>query len=375
METTRLPKALQEIAQRVRAAIADRTPLRIRGGGTKDFYGQGPVHGRAGEVLDTKAFDGLRGIVSYEPSELIVTARAGTTLAEVEMALAEKNQYLAFEPPWFGPGATVGGMVASGLSGPARASVGSVRDFVLGAQLLKATQEGQAELLNFGGQVMKNVAGYDVSRLLVGSLGTLGLITEVSLKVLPRPVAEATLAFEMDEATALRQLNAWGARPLPLNASCWHGGALMLRLRGANAAVESACKALKAEANGQLLNEAQAAQLWRGLREQTASFFKLAEGESLLRLSVPDTTPPVNLGPTLIEWHGAQRWIKLPLHEGSVPDDILGHATLFRVTREEDKRKGVFTPLAAPLARIHRELKKQFDPAGIFNRGRMYSDF
>jgi glycolate oxidase FAD binding subunit len=353
--------ALQNIIERVRAARIDPTPLRIRGGGTKDFYGQG----LEGEVLDTRA---LTGIVSYEPSELVVTARAGTTLAELETALAARNQYLAFEPPWFGPGATVGGMVASGLSGPARASVGAVRDFVLGVQLLN----GKAELLHFGGQVMKNVAGYDVSRLLAGSLGTLGLITEVSLKVLPCPVAEATLAFEMDEAAAIGQLNAWGAQPLPLNASCWYGGALMLRLRGAQAAVDAACKSL----GGQRLDEMQAAQLWQGLREQTASFFHLAEGESLLRLSVPDTTPPIGLGATLIEWHGAQRWVKLPLAEGaSLPDDIRGHATLFRVTREEEKRKGVFTPLAAPLARITRELKRQFDPAGIFNRGRLYPDF
>lgn len=358
--------ALQELVARVRAALDDQTPLRIRGGGSKDFYGQ-QLHG---EILDTR---GYAGIVSHEPSELVVTVRAGTPLAELEAALAQHRQYLPFEPPHFagasadqGPSvATVGGMVASGLNGPARASVGAVRDYVLGAQLLN----GKAELLTFGGQVMKNVAGYDVSRLLAGSLGTLGLITQVSLKVLPRAVAEATLTFELDEAEALARLNVWAGQALPLNASCWYGGALMLRLRGAQAAVESACGKL----GGQRLDDTQATRLWQALRDQTAPFFQLKEDEALLRLSVPDTAPPLNLGPTLIEWHGAQRWLKLPLvGEADRLNEIAGHATLFR---GGDKSKGVFTPLAAPLGRIHRALKQQFDPAGLFNRGRMYPDF
>jgi glycolate oxidase FAD binding subunit len=268
--------------------------------------------------------------------------------------------------------ATVGGMVAAGLNGPARASVGAVRDFVLGLQLLN----GQAELLTFGGQVMKNVAGYDVSRLMAGALGTLGLITEVSLKVLPRAVAESTLVFELDEAQALARLNAWGAQPLPINASCWHQGSLMVRLRGAQAAVAAA----KTRMGGQILEADPAMRLWNALREQTAPFFQLAEGESLLRLSVPDTAPPLNMGATLIEWGGAQRWLKLPLSArpdmGGVLAGSIGHATLFRAHGPEvDKSAGVFTPLAAPLDRITRELKKQFDPAGIFNRGRLYPDF
>lgn len=356
---------MKDLIERVRAAASTQTPLRIRGGGSKDFYGQS----LQGDILDTR---GHAGIVSHEPSELVVTVRAGTPLAELEAALAEKNQCLPFEPPHFGESTTAGGMVASGLNGPARASVGAVRDYVLGAQLLN----GKAELLTFGGQVMKNVAGYDVSRLLAGSLGTLGLITEVSLKVLPRAVAEATLTFELDETQALARLNSWAGQALPLNASCWHGGALMLRLRGAKAAVASACGKL----GGQRLDETQAARLWQALRDQTASFFRLQEGEALLRLSVPDTAPPLNLGPTLIEWHGAQRWIKfgpgLPFPgDADRLSEIAGHATLFRVTRAQDKARGVFTPLAVPLGRIHRELKQQFDPAGIFNRGRMYLDF
>jgi glycolate oxidase FAD binding subunit len=310
----------------------------------------------------------LAGIVSYEPSELVVTVRAGTPLAELEAALAGSGQYLPFEPPHFGPGATVGGVVASGLNGPARASVGAARDYMLGVVMIN----GKGEQLTFGGQVMKNVAGYDVSRLMAGAMGTLGLLVEVSIKVLPKAVAESTLVFEMDEAQALAQLNRWGAQPLPINASCWYEGALMVRLRGAQAAVVAAHKTL----GGRVMGDAQASQLWNALREQTSSFFALQSGESLVRLSVPDTAPPLNLGPTLIEWGGAQRWLKLPLKNS--PDlhgtlaDIPGHGTLFR---SDDKSPGVFSPLVPPLDRIHRELKKQFDPAGIFNRGRMFADF
>ncbi|HWS05241.1 MAG TPA: glycolate oxidase subunit GlcE, partial [Burkholderiaceae bacterium] len=229
--------ALQSLIDAVRAAAAGATPLRIRGGGTKDFLGQR----LQGQVLETAQ---LAGIVSYEPSELVVTVRAGTPLAQLEAVLAEKGQCLPFEPPRFGSGGTVGGMVASGLSGPSRASVGAVRDYVLGLELVN----GRAEALSFGGQVMKNVAGYDVSRLMAGAWGTLGVITTVSLKVLPAAPAEATLKFECDLADALRRLNAWGGQPLPLNASCWVEdagvGTLFLRLRGAVAAVEAACRSL-----------------------------------------------------------------------------------------------------------------------------------
>jgi glycolate oxidase FAD binding subunit len=257
-----MDSSLRQITDRIHAAAADHTPLRIRGGGSKDFYGQSPQ----GELLDVTA---LRGITSYEPSELVMTARAGTPLVELEAALAEQGQCLAFEPPRFqikGPqtadpmlpatGATIGGMVAAGLSGPARANAGSVRDFVLGVTLLN----GRAELLTFGGQVIKNVAGYDVSRLMVGAMGTLGLLTEMSLKVLPVAPAEATLVFELDQTRALAQLHRWGGQPLPLNASCWlrdetapgQPELLFVRLRGAVAAVESACRKMTQDAPGSL---------------------------------------------------------------------------------------------------------------------------
>ena len=352
--------ALNHLTDRVRAAAAQGHALRLRGGGTKDFYGQS----LQGEVLDTRA---LSGILSYEPSELVVTVRAGTPLAELEAALAECGQVLPFEPPHFGAGATVGGMVASGLAGPARGAVGSVRDYILGVVMLN----GQAELLTFGGQVMKNVAGYDVSRLMAGSLGTLGVLVNVSIKVLPKAVAESTLVFEMDEAQALAQLNRWGAQPLPINASCWHDGALHVRLRGAHAAVAAAYRTM----GGRLTDQA-GSSFWQALREHTAPFFALAPGESRVRLSLPDTTPPVQQGATLIEWGGAQRWIKLPQAAlTSVRASLASQGGHVSVFRSDDKSAGWLAPLSPALARIHRELKKQFDPAGIFNPGRLYPDF
>jgi len=362
-----MEQVLQEFRARIAAAHAARTPLRLRGGGTKDWYGQAS----AGDVFDTRSY---HGIVDYEPSELVVTARCGTPLAELEQALAQQNQMLAFEPPHFGPGATVGGMVASGLSGPRRQGVGALRDFVLGVDLI----DGRGELLRFGGKVMKNVAGYDVSRLLAGSLGTLGLVASVSLKVLPRPVRETTLLFEIDQGLALQRLNAWGGRALPISSSAWEGGRLALRLSGAGAAVDAAARELGGAHGGEIMADADA--FWHGLREQRAEFFSSldAGGSALWRLAVPPTTPPLNLpGRQLIEWGGGQRWLRADADANAeairaTAAGCGGHATLFR---GGDKRAGVFSPLQPALARIHRRLKDTFDPAGIFNPARMYNDF
>jgi glycolate oxidase FAD binding subunit len=346
---------IEQFRDQVRAAAANKTALRIRGGGTKDWYG-----GRLeGEILDTRAHT---GIVDYEPTELVITARCGTPLAEIEATLAGHKQMLAFEPPHFGAGATFGGAVAAGLSGPRRANSGAVRDFVLGAKLM----DGKGEVLNFGGQVMKNVAGYDVSRLLAGSLGTLGLMLEMSVKVLPRAVAETTLQFAMTEIDAIRKLNEWGGQPLPVSGSCWHDGVLALRLSGARAAVDAAVKSL----GGQVMPEAD--DFWASLREQRHAFFA---GEApLWRLSVPSTTGAIVLGgEQLIEWGGAQRWLRA---DAAAADSIRrtvgaagGHATLFR---GGGKAAGVFQPLAPAVARIHERLKTAFDPSHIFNPGRMY---
>jgi glycolate oxidase FAD binding subunit len=351
------------LVERVRDAAAAGAQLRIRGGGTKDFYGEST----SGEPLDTNL---LEGISSYEPTELVVTARCGTGLAELEATLAEKGQCLPFEPPHFGAGGTVGGMVAAGLAGPSRAAVGSVRDFVLGATLLN----GRGEVLTFGGQVMKNVAGYDVSRLLAGSLGTLGVILEVSLKVLPIAPATGTLRFELSQAEALQRLNAWGGQALPVNASAWWDGTLMLRLRGARAAVAAAT----AQLGGEPVDAALAHGFWNDLRNHRDEFFVRAlaaveSGATLWRLSVPSTAAPLALeGDQLVEWGGAQRWWVSTQSAATVRAAALaagGHATLFR---GRDRSAGVFAPLKSPLDRIHRELKRAFDPSGVFNPGRMY---
>ena len=264
--------APQALVEAVRAAAAARTPLCLRGSGSKDFYGNAP----RGEPLDTRVWS---GIVRYEPTELVVTARCGTPLAALEAALAERGQMLPFEPPHHGPGATVGGCVAAGLSGPRRASAGAVRDFVLGARLL----DGQARVLAFGGEVMKNVAGYDVSRLLAGSLGTLGVILEVSFKVLPRPPEECTLRFELPEARAIESLNQWAGRPLPISASAWRDGVLNLRLSGAAAALRAAGEKLGGEALAADAAEA----YWRGVREQSDAFFGGAA--PLWRIALPSS--------------------------------------------------------------------------------------
>jgi len=341
---------LAAFQDRIRDAAARGAPLRLRGGGSKDFYG-GAL---AGEVLDTR---GYAGIVDYEPSELVVTARCGTPLAALEAVLAGEGQMLAFEPPHFGGAATLGGSVAAGLSGPRRACAGALRDFVLGTRLL----DGRARDLAFGGRVMKNVAGYDLSRLLAGSLGVLGLILEVSLKVLPRPAAERTLRLELTEERALEALNRWAARPLPISASAWRDGQLTLRLSGAASAVRAAAEDIGGDS---------AAEPWAGIREHSDPWFA---GEApLWRLSVPAHAAPLGLpGAQLIEWGGALRWLR-----GGDPAAVRGaaaraggHATLFR---GGERAAGVFAPLAPASLRLHRELKSAFDPAGIFNPGRLH---
>ena len=372
--------AIADLTERIKAAAAARTPLRLRGGGTKDFYAQS----LQGDILDMTGLIGLSGVTSYEPSELVVTARAGTPLAELEALLAAQGQCLPFEPPHFSAGSTVGGMVATGLSGPARASAGAVRDFMLGVRFIN----GQGEHLTFGGQVMKNVAGYDVSRLMAGSMGTLGVITEVSLKVLPVAPAEATLRFDCSQSQALQLLHAWGGQPLPLNASCWlheegsATGTLYLRLRGAVAAVQAACHALGKQAGATLEEPVQVAADWMDCRNQQLPWFRARKGtQDLWRLSVPQTAPVLDLPESpLIEWHGGQRWVRAEAKHADqlrqVAREAGGHATLFIAAYASDTRAVArFDALKPPLDRIHRNLKAQFDPAGIFNPNRMSKDF
>lgn len=383
-----MDSVLNAFTDAVRMAAAQGRTLRLRGGGSKDFAGQS----LRGDVLDTRAY---RGIVSYEPSELVVTVRCGTPLAELEATLAEQGQCLAFEPPHFAHGpeqaATVGGMLAAGLSGPARASAGAVRDYVLGARFIN----GLGEHLTFGGQVMKNVAGYDVSRLMAGSWGTLGLITEVSLKVLPVAPAEATLMCAgLSQKMALDLLHRWGGQPLPLNASAWVrdptaqpvADYLFVRLRGAVAAVKSAITRMGGDAQAlgaqvSVMDQAEAAQDWRGSGDQTLPFFDAPSPELCLwRLSLPQTAPVLDLPQAqYIEWQGAQRWLWAPASAAlalrELAQSVGGHASLFRASaahQAADKSVGAHTPLDAVQQRIQQQLQKQFDPHGVFATGRLH---
>ena len=345
---------IPQLCEHVRECAARKAPLRIRGGGTKDFYG-GALDG---EPLEMAPFT---GVVAYEPKELVLTVRAGTPLAEVERVLGAERQMLPFEPPHFGAGATIGGAVAAGLSGPRRPYAGAVRDFVLGARIVN----GKGEDLSFGGRVIKNVAGYDVSRLMAGALGTLGVITEISFKVLPRPALESTLVFALDAAQAILKANQWAGQPLPLSATAWEDGTLRVRLSGAPPAVAAA----RAKLGGD--EDPEGAQYWTRLREQGLPFF--AGERALWRLSVPSATPPIAAEHAqLVEWGGGVRWLRGPVDPFTIRSTVErcgGHATLFR---GGEKSAGAFHPLQPAVLKIHRRLKAAFDPAGILNPGRMY---
>ncbi|HEX8755864.1 MAG TPA: glycolate oxidase subunit GlcE [Steroidobacteraceae bacterium] len=348
---------LRPFEERIRAAAAARQPLRIRGGGSKDFYG-----GRLeGELLDVSA---LSGITHCEPTELVISARTGTPVAELEQELATHNQMLAFEPPRFCGRATLGGAVASGLCGPRRAYCGAVRDFVLGIEMI----DGRGERLRFGGKVIKNVAGFDVSRLMAGSLGTLGLLTEVTLKTVPRARAECTLRFEMDQPAALESMARWASRPLPISATVWHEDILSVRLSGAESAVRGAQQNL----GGEVVPAAEA--YWQDVREQRLEFFVAAR--ELWRVSLPAHSPALpGTGPMLMEWGGSLRWLPGPQDDRALRALAIrlgGHATLYRTPVRPPQ--GPFQPLPAAMLSVHRRLKAVFDPGGILNRGRLHPD-
>ncbi|AIO69904.1 MULTISPECIES: glycolate oxidase subunit GlcE [pseudomallei group] len=341
------------IAQ-VEQAIADRTPLRIRGGDSKAFLGR---------TLDARTIDtrSHRGIVHYDPTELVVTARAGTPLTELEAALDEAGQMLPCEAPAFDGRATVGGMFAAALAGPRRPWAGAVRDFVLGCRIVT----GQGRHLRFGGEVMKNVAGYDVSRLMAGSFGCLGLVTEVSLKVLPKPRAVRHLAFEVDAASARRRLTVWHRAGLPMTGACHANGVLHVRLEGGVGSVRAARETI----GGQETPDA----FWMRLRELRLPFF--ADPRPLWRLSLPVAAPLAALpGDALLDWGGAQRWLKSdapPEALRRLAAELGGHATCFTPGVTD----APFQPLPDALLRVHRRLKARLDPHGIFNPGRLYADF
>ena len=340
------------IAQ-VQRAIAQHTPLRIRGGDSKRFLGRDVQ----GDELDTRSH---RGIVTYDPTELVITARAGTPLVELNAVLDDANQMLPCEPPLFDNKGTLGGAVASGLSGPRRPWAGSMRDFVLGCRVIT----GDGDHLRFGGQVMKNVAGYDMSRLLAGSFGSLGVLTEVSLKVLPKPRERRSFALTLSADDAMRELSAWRRATLPLSGACYIDGKLHVRLEGGSGSVKSAVDRI----GGDEIDCA----FWDALRDHRLPFF--ADTRPLWRLSLPNATPLMPLpGDVLIDWAGAQRWLKSDASATDIRQlahAAGGHATCFTPSREREP----FQPLAAPLLRYQRQLKRRLDPNGVLNPGRLYAD-
>lgn len=344
------------LAERIRRADAEKTPLRIVGGDTKAFYGRAVD----GEPLSTTAH---RGIVHYDPVELVVSVRAGTPLAALEAALDAEGQRLACEPPHFGATATVGGMVAAGLSGPRRPWAGAVRDFVLGIRMIG--HDGKQ--LRFGGEVMKNVAGYDLSRLMVGAQGCLGVLSEVSFKVLPKPAATRSLRLAMPLETALERLAEWGRKPWPISAASYHDGALNLRLEGGAGSVALTAERL----GGETLED----DYWTALREQRLALFASDDSRPLWRLSLPNNIPPLALdGDVLYDWAGAQRWLRsdasaTTIHEAAARAG--GHASCFR-DRHGANPAEPFAPLPPVLAKYHQRLKQQLDPYAIFNPGRLY---
>ena len=344
---------------RILETVAERQTLYIKGSGSKAWYGAA-AEGSAFPTNILHASE-YKGIIAYEPSELYLTVRCGTALTKVEEVLDDYGQMLAFEPPHFGPHATVGGMLACGLSGPRRANAGAMREHVLGVLMM----DGRGNVLQFGGQVMKNVAGFDVSRLMVGSLGCLGLILDITLKVLPKPQAEISLAFEMSELDALDCLNRWAGQSLPISASSYHVGRLMLRLSGSEVALQSARKKL----GGLEILDAKA--YWQSLREQSHHFFLPEQDHQLWRMALPSSAPALPIRcKTMIEWGGAQRW--LWTHESAdtlrvMAEKMGGHLSRFRYGSG-----ATFAALPAPVVQIHQRLKKQFDPAYIFNRSHLF---
>ena len=363
-------------------AAKNKTPLSIEGGGTKSWYGNPNNYAK----LNTRSYS---GILEYQPEELVITACAGTPLKEIEAVLKEKNQVLAFEPPHFGENATFGGAIAAGLAGPGRITVGNFRDFVLGARIL----DGKGQDLSFGGKVMKNVAGYDVSRLLPGSLGTLSLLLEASVKVLPKPAATATLRCQISQEKALKALNEWAGQPLPLSASCWIGsakggdGELTFRLAGAAAAVKAAIPLMSSLVNASELNEEVAEDFWNNLREQKLSAFgNLGADQTLYRLALPAACGPIAISGAnddiVLEWHGQQRWIKAPGDEATftaikaIANSHGGHATRFRQGANVDPSYQRFTLLteqahSKALEAVQERLRSAFDPAGVFATKRL----
>lgn len=346
---------LETLQAHVKAAAEQHRPLRIVGSGSKDFYAES----LAGTPLNVSDY---AGIIQYEPEELVITARSGTPLAEIENVLAERRQMLAFEAPHFGTATTLGGAVAAGFSGPGRPYYGALRDFVLGTRVI----DGLGNVLKFGGQVMKNVAGFDVSRLMTGSFGTLGIVVETSLKVVPQAPFRTTLQLETTEADFIKKTNVLAGKPLPISATYFHAGVARIRLAGAEASVKAAQRVIGGEP------VAEDAAFWAALRDHLLEFFQ--DDKPMWRLSVPPTAAPLALGNSLIEWGGGLRWLKSAAPAAEIrraAGAAGGSATLFRNGTQSEPR---LAPLAPALLVLHQRLKQSFDPHGIFNPGRLWRD-
>jgi len=355
-----------ELQQQVEQAAVDKIKFNIVGNNTKSFLG---VINEA-PALDVSAHS---GIVSYEPTELVITARAGTTLREINAQLLDYDQTLAFEPPTFGSDATLGGTVACALAGPAKPYLGGTRDYILGCKILN----GKGQILQFGGEVMKNVAGYDVSRLMTGAMGTLGVLLDISVKVLPKVKSELTLSATIELEKAIQDMQALAGLGLPITASTYIDGTLHTRLSGTDTAINAAANQLNSSLNTNTVNTSDNADLWTQLREHTHPFFQ--NQSSLWRISVPALTKPMELdGNWLYDWAGTQRWLFTDVAANTVRsqcESVGGHATLYRASDELKRSTGVFHPLPSSLLKLQQRLKHEFDPHSIFNHQRLFPEF
>ncbi|MGB0466249.1 MAG: glycolate oxidase subunit GlcE [Pontibacterium sp.] len=356
----------QTLADTVQDAFQAQRSLKITGGGSKAFYG----HAVTGTALPLADY---QGIINYEPSELVITARAGTPLSQIEATLASQGQILGFEPPAFSPNATLGGTIACALSGPRRPYAGAARDFVLGTTMIN----GRGEILKFGGQVMKNVAGYDVSRLMCGAQGTLGALLEISLKVNPRPAYEETRILTCSQAQMRSLLSAPGRAALPVSATLLHNKQLYIRLSGARAGVKTAARLL----GGDALEHEET--FWGSIKEQQYYFFNQttnkgkSQEQALWRLSLPPSAQSIPgdlFDDQLIEWGGALRWIYSHAEAENIQQWARangGHATCFK---RQQPAQALFSPLCPALLKLSQRIKHSFDPAHILNPGRLYPD-
>jgi len=351
----------RQLTEQVKEAYSSKTALQICAGNSKDFYGR---------TLDYQKLDvsNHTGIINYEPSELMLTVRAGTTLTEINSELAKNNQMLAFEPPSYNANSTIGGTIACGFSGSRRPFAGAARDFILGTRVLN----GKGESLRFGGEVIKNVAGYDASRLMTGALGTLGVLLDVSLKILPRPESEITLVQDVSLDSALQLMTHLKRQTYPISGLVYYSDQLFIRLSGSNLSIKNAQRKI----TGELLQADQHEFNWQDLDTHKLPFFK--SEQALWRVSVKPNTVKLDIdGDCLYGWAGAERWI---INNSDAIDNnkifelaasINGHATLFR---NGDRNSNIYQPLPTALLKLHTQLKKSFDPNNILNPGKLYSN-